>query len=534
MFSSLKSKLTMATCGLFLTLFVIQTAPTLIYFQQKSYDTLKIEQFQRTSSMAHKIDINLHQAHQAIIAVASIFPTHYLNDYEQAQRWIDDRTGIATIFDNGLFLFNNKGDLVVEKPFIDGRRGKNYSFRNYFIRTMQQSKSYISEPYVSSKTNNPAVMMTAPIYDDHNNIIAILCGSLNLMDDNLLGQLNKEKLGNDGYYFLVNTDRSIIMHPDYSLLLSQIVREGVNPLFDLAMNGFEGTDRSIDLDGIETLTSYKKLNAKQWILGATRPLSEVNASITQAKKVLWILMSVSTLIIMLTMLILLRKIMRPLIMFTQHIKTLEYNDTNRVFSYPHKNEIGTLVASFNTMIEQNDVAQKKLEILATRDPLTQLYNRRTFLEFAQEMIFQAQRHDNGLCLIMLDLDHFKLINDNHGHQAGDMVLKSVAETIEKTMRNADICGRYGGEEFCILLPETTRDGALIIAERIRSSIELCEINLPHLSKTEQIIIHVTTSVGVAQWQPDSTIEQLTHIADKALYQAKATGRNCVIDDLSIS
>lgn len=534
MFSTLKSKLTLATCGLFLTLFIVQTVPTLIYFQHKSYETLKTEQFQRTSSMAHKIDTNLQQAHHALIAVASIFPRELLNDPNEGQLWLNDRTGIATIFDNGLFLFNNQGILFVENPFIEGRRGKDYSFRNYYLRTIQTKMPFISEPYISSKTDQPSIMMTAPIYNDHNQIVAILCGSLNLMNDNLLGQLNEERLGQNGYYFLVNNDRTIIVHPDHSLLMRKSVTLGMNLLLDQAINGFEGTDRSTDNHGVATLTSYKNLNANHWILGANRPLAEVNASITQAKKVLWVLMSVSTIVILLSMLFLLRNIMRPLMLFTKHIETLEHKNSNRLFDYPRKNEIGTLVSAFNTMIKQNDMAQTKLELLATRDSLTQLYNRRTFLEFAQEMIFQAKRNNNGLCLIMLDLDHFKSINDNYGHQAGDIVLKAVATTIEETLRNADICGRYGGEEFSVLLAETKREGAMIIAERIRRSIEKLVIPLPHFSELEQTDIYVTTSIGVAQWSVEDTIDTLTHVADKALYQAKSEGRNRVINDLDIS
>lgn len=531
---SLKSKLSLSTCGLFLVLFLIQTVPTLTYFQNKSYETLKIEQFQRTSSMAKKIDTNLHQAHQALIAVASIFPRTLLNDADQAQLWLNDRTGIATIFDNGLFLFAGNGTLFVENPFIEGRRGKEYSFRDYYRSTIQNKLPYISTPYVSSKTEQPSIMMTAPIFNAQHEIVAILSGSLNLMNDNLLGQLSKERLGRAGYYFLVNEDRTIIIHPDHSLLLSQSVSMGENALLDSALDGFEGTGPSVDLDGTATLTCYKSLSAKKWILGANRPLSEVNSSITHAKKVLWLLMSLSSIVIMMSMLFLLRKIMRPLILFTKHIENLEQNSGNRFFDYPQKNEIGTLVTAFNKMIEQNDLAQKELELLATRDPLTELYNRRTFLEFAQEMINQAQRNNKGLCLIMLDLDHFKAINDNYGHQAGDSVLKSAAKTILETLRSVDVCGRYGGEEFCVLLPETTYDGAFVVAEKIRHNIEQATIATQHTAISEQQIIQVTTSVGVAQWQSGCTIDSLTHRADKALYQAKNTGRNKVVCDSSIT
>jgi diguanylate cyclase (GGDEF)-like protein len=124
---------------------------------------------------------------------------------------------------------------------------------------------------------------------------------------------------------------------------------------------------------------------------------------------------------------------------------------------------------------------------------------------------------------MLDIDHFKRINDAHGHQAGDLVLKSLATTFQEVLRNVDIIGRLGGEEFAAVLPETGIEKATEVAERLREVISAGEVILPEGSK-----IHFTVSIGIAAFiDKESNIDMLINEADKALYRAKQTGRNRV-------
>jgi diguanylate cyclase (GGDEF)-like protein len=166
---------------------------------------------------------------------------------------------------------------------------------------------------------------------------------------------------------------------------------------------------------------------------------------------------------------------------------------------------------------------EQVERLASIDGLTTLLNHRAFhgrLHYEWE---QAQRHGEALALMMIDLDHFKRINDTHGHQAGDRILKQVAALLKQLARKVDTVGRYGGEEFAILLPKTTAAQAGKMGERIRKVIERGRFGL------EGVAIPVTLSIGVASAPTDATgPDQLVSVADKALYGAKAKGRNRVM------
>jgi diguanylate cyclase (GGDEF)-like protein len=166
---------------------------------------------------------------------------------------------------------------------------------------------------------------------------------------------------------------------------------------------------------------------------------------------------------------------------------------------------------------------EQLEQLALTDALTGLLNRRALTDLARQEIAHSQRQHRPLALMMVDIDHFKSINDRFGHQAGDMVLRQAAAVIKRVIRAGDTLVRYGGEEFVLLAPDTDQGGALELSERIRQSLRSEPFG------TEQGRISVTASFGVTMLHEDDTDpEQLLRRADDALYMAKANGRDRVI------
>ena len=172
--------------------------------------------------------------------------------------------------------------------------------------------------------------------------------------------------------------------------------------------------------------------------------------------------------------------------------------------------------------------QKKLAEQAITDELTGLKNRRAFDERLQEEFRRAQRYTDPVSLIMIDLDHFKLVNDRHGHPFGDAVLRGAAEQIRASTRDPDICARYGGEEFAVILPKTHLSGALIVAERIWKQLGEREYRSA-ADGPSAAPVHVTASLGIAYY-PSKDITSpdfLLRFADEALYQAKRAGRNTI-------
>ncbi len=173
----------------------------------------------------------------------------------------------------------------------------------------------------------------------------------------------------------------------------------------------------------------------------------------------------------------------------------------------------------HALLKQVKLQMRKLTELALTDQLTGLYNRHSLYDMARKYISNATRHNTALSLLVIDLDHFKNINDTRGHSVGDMVLKSVAAVLQKSCRTEDIAARFGGEEFVMLLANCNIQNAIYIAERLRQSIE----------STEPEGFVVTSSIGVSELiSQDTGFDTLFDRADTAVYQAKENGRNQVV------
>lgn len=165
---------------------------------------------------------------------------------------------------------------------------------------------------------------------------------------------------------------------------------------------------------------------------------------------------------------------------------------------------------------------KEIQTLAITDSLTGLYNRRHFYQMANMEFIRSSRYNRPLSLLMIDVDHFKRINDTYGHLVGDKVLNNVAQKCFLKVRGGDLAGRYGGEEFTLLLPETNEASALALAERLREMIAETPLMI------DQGPVNITVSIGVAQKDNScNNLEDLLRRSDEALYNAKNAGRNCV-------
>ncbi len=185
-----------------------------------------------------------------------------------------------------------------------------------------------------------------------------------------------------------------------------------------------------------------------------------------------------------------------------------------------------VVARLKSAIRYHE-QQKKLESLAMRDGLTNLYNHRMVIELLEKEYAKSNRKQTPIAFLMFDIDHFKKVNDTYGHKGGDAVIRGIGELLLESVRESDIVGRYGGEEFCLTLSELSFDNVLLLAKRLREAIEM------HEFVEGNKVMKITTSIGIAYKNPSSNIgyNDLILIADKKLYEAKRNGRNQVVYEI---
>lgn len=187
-------------------------------------------------------------------------------------------------------------------------------------------------------------------------------------------------------------------------------------------------------------------------------------------------------------------------------------------------ELQSTVAGHSQEVESLKLALQQAIGEALTDPLTGLKNRRAFDRIISSVIETGSDSKQGHSLLMLDVDHFKQVNDSYGHVFGDKVLRSIAHVLQNTVKMADSVARFGGEEFAVLLPDTGVDGAAVVAERIRAAVENGRIR--GNGKAEEVG-SITISIGVTAYRNGDTAESLIERADQALYQSKSDGRNRV-------
>lgn len=199
----------------------------------------------------------------------------------------------------------------------------------------------------------------------------------------------------------------------------------------------------------------------------------------------------------------------------------EKNPLDRVKTKLLKIVAGLLSSSLYQALQkkQKEKYLEKVEELATTDQLTELANRRVFFRRLGEAVARAERNDRDLSLALLDLDHFKRVNDRFGHRTGDRVLESIAEILENEVRSRDTVARYGGEEFALLFPETSLDDARSICHRVLSVLR------KHTHVHEGTEFTVTCSLGLAEYRDDEDAEVFLNRVDDTLYRAKESGRD---------
>jgi diguanylate cyclase (GGDEF)-like protein len=226
--------------------------------------------------------------------------------------------------------------------------------------------------------------------------------------------------------------------------------------------------------------------------------------------------AVGIVISIVAVLLIARSILHPLQSLQLGVRRFGSGSLSHRIGQLSTDEFGELALAFDSMAE-------KLEEMAARDTLTKLFNRREFHRYLTAEVKRSERYNHSMAVLMLDIDHFKWVNDQHGHQVGDEALKAVAARISRNVRSVDHVSRYGGEEIILILPETEREEALSMADQLRARIEKETLQLP-----SGLEVALTASIGVAVFPADARTEsQLVAAADAAVYEAKNEGRNCV-------
>ncbi len=323
----------------------------LTFFRDQLKETIRGQQSAMVSALADGIDHDLAVSRDEIAEIAEGITPATLRDPAKAQRLLDMRGKAEVRFDNGLVLLSGDGRLIAESPVVPGRKGGDFSFREYFRKVAATRKPYISGPYISSNGNrHPAIMFAAPVIGADGELAGVMGGSMNLMGDNAIGRLSRLTVGRSGYLSLLTGDGVVVMHPDRT----RIMGKDAKPLPEPGGSGVR-----VNARGVPVLSSSRQLSATGWVLSASYPVSEAFAPIRAAKGYLAASLVGMGVLSVLLVRFLMRKLTAPLLLLTSHIREMpDKEGEERFVRLASDDETATLAEAFNAMVRDLDMRQE--------------------------------------------------------------------------------------------------------------------------------------------------------------------------------
>ncbi|WLI05272.1 diguanylate cyclase [Pseudomonas sp. FP597] len=367
-----------------------------------------------------------------------------------------------------------------------------------------------------SIAGNLVVFISQPVFDVSGKYLGVIGGSVRLEQSNTLQALMDTNVRKDGaHVYLIDSARRVLYHNDPEQIGNIVAKSSIA---DAALSQDAGTLQAADEHGVEMLAGFAKVPSSGWGVISQQPFDNVHALLRQTMAK--VAQGIAPLALFGILLIwwLGARISAPLSRLADCAKRLDTPDSyERISAVPahyfESWQIRRALLLGATLLQEKI---GKLNQQAQTDALTGLANRRAM----QDILSRWQAADKMFAVVSLDIDHFKRVNDTFGHAVGDETLRAIAALIQQNSRSNDLACRVGGEEFVVLLPNSSLQAAADVAERLRHSIAAATIDT---------VGHVTVSLGVALWRPGGdSISAVLERADQLLYRAKQDGRNRVV------
>ncbi len=436
---------------------------------------------------------------------------------------------IVSTFAIFLYLFNNLYNLSRELKLIE---------KNKYEMVMKVAELSQSSDNLTRFARLYTVTKDIEYRDNYYKILSIRRGespkpkSYNKLYWDLLEPLRSQRHP-DGEKSSLQEDMKKLPYTKKQLALIQKSYNKSDELINLELKAFKAMDSNQQKKAIKLLHSKTYDKAKQDVM---LPIDEfmflitknIKTKITKYKEEIELLFNQIFIVVMFGLIVLSislflirKKVTIPIHTLTRSILSFKTGGKDIPQTVIYDDEIGLMTKQFYLMKQKLDNEYKAIKELSLTDPLTKIKNRRSFFDISEEYLKLAIKRKKPLSLMILDIDFFKKVNDTYGHTIGDDILKLLAKTVPLALRETDVFARYGGEEFVILLPDSSLQNSIQVAQKVRSIIE------QKTYKGTKHNLNITVSIGLAELTNEQTVQELITKADELLYKAKENGRNRV-------
>ncbi len=411
---------------------------------------------------------------------------------------------------NSVLIADAEGKVIVSAPGSMRLNGQLLQDR----LPLSKREPMISDAF-QSLAGHLVVFVSHPVFGPDMQYLGLVGGSIRLEQKNTIQALMDLNVREDGaYIFLVDSQRRILYHPDPKRIGEVLID---SRLVDAALAHSNGSIQALNENGNEVLAGYARIPSSNWGVVSQQPLASIQASLESTAKRVAKGVAPLGLFGLLMVWWIGRKISVPLSRLAENAKRLDAPECyERIAAIP-TDYIESWQIRRALLLAANLLQEKigRLNLEAQSDPLTGLTNRRGM----DEAIGLWQESLKSFAVISVDIDHFKAVNDTYGHGVGDETLREVAQLMKQASRPGDLACRIGGEEFVLLLPNSTASVASEVAERLRAVVASAQF---------ETVGHLTISLGVALWRTGESVAATFEKADQFLYRAKSLGRNRVV------
>ncbi|WP_432379896.1 diguanylate cyclase domain-containing protein [Duganella sp. P38] len=514
---SFKFKISALVIGLLLFAGIGAGGVSLLIAESELRQVIAHQELSLLTGAAAFIDNDLQNKRQQLKALTEEISERGLPQ-ERLQQLLESRESLRDNFFN-VNVFDLSGKLVASLRDRNAKR-INISGRQYFKDTLSLQEGVISPPFESALSGRPVVVITQPLRDAEGRVTGILLGAIDLLRPSFSAQLDALRAGADGYLFIVTDSGLTVHHPDKSRLLEQ-GDDGPGTLLEAALRKPDGWQDNVLDDGVPVLLVHKHLREVDWTIAISYPVRSAFATMQSVR--LRALLGAALLIACAGVFgwVITKNLLRPLRQLHRHVVAISAGQADiAVFDVSRKDEFGHLSRAFFGLSQRREQAERELHRLATTDVLTGIHNRRMFDALLPQALARAARSGQPLALAILDVDHFKDINDTLGHAAGDQVLIEFARRLSGAVRATDTVARLAGDEFVIVFEQLSSTTEMeMLGRRVIEAM-----HVPFTLGAAQRA--VKTSIGIAvTCAAATTAEELMRAADQALYGVKAAGRD---------
>ena len=502
---------------------VIRYTVTSVMLTEGLMDTVGAQQISLANSVAQDINGKIAARQKLLEQLAREIPLTLLDQPQALEAWLEGRHKLAPLFSLGLVVVPADGkSAIADYPPLGGRRTLDFNERDWFIAARDTDRFAIGKPTIGRAAHQGVVQMAMPVKSSDGKLAAVLMGVTALSMPGFLDNIESHQIGRTGSLLLFSPrDEIIVTATEPNLRLQPTPRPGVNRLHDQAMTGWRGSGVTVNAFGVENLAAFASVPNADWVVVARMPTEEVLSSATALMRANFRSSVISALVLILVLVWLLSYLFRPLKHSAQQMRAMADGQVPLGQLPVVRNDaVGEVVKSFNALVKKLQESETQLAELAHNDPLTGLPNRRSFMTRMPQMVALAERQAGKLAVLFIDLDGFKAVNDSHGHKMGDKLLQQVAARLAEEVRQSDLVGRIGGDEFMLLLTDCQdQESVGAIAQKL-----IHKLSEPYTA--DGIEMHIGASIGIAIFPEHATdVETLIALADAAMYEVKRGGRN---------